>query len=108
MLATTKPPEQQLPPPTEGRWYIIGRWTRNHRLTWLACWWYRDPDVPPSDEEVRMRLAETDRGPHLESLRLVFATDHGEAQRVYQRRYSGRAAVAVQQISASGCDAGAA
>ncbi len=93
---------------TEGRWYAVGRWTRNHKVAWLMFYDRKDPDAPPTPDEVRDRLAGTDRGPHLENLSLVFAVDHGEAQRVYQRRYSGRAAVALQQISASAVNTGAA
>ncbi len=96
MLATTTPPERQLPPPTEGRWYAIGQWTRNHRIAWLMFYAHTDPDIPPTDAETQARLADADRGPYLEKVYLIYATDHGEAQRVYRRQYSGRAVLQTQ------------
>ncbi len=105
MLATTRPPATQLPPLPRGRWFLIGTWAGNHKPCYVMFWGHQDESQPPTAEEVQERLTGTRPGACLERGHLIFAVDHGEAQRVYRRQYSGRA---IQQISASGLNTGAA
>ncbi len=105
MLATTRPPERQVLPPTVGRWYLAGTWAGNHKPIWFMFWGHQDESKPPTAEEVQERLTGTRPGACLERGHLIYAVDHGEAQRVYRRQYSGRA---LQEISASAVNTGAA